>query len=97
MRRVVERFTQSPVVLPLSRLDEFANLALDQVAFQRADVTDVEFAVQVIGFVLKGPCQQIFAGFLEDLSRCILRAYCNYLRTAYIFAKVRNAKATFAL
>ena len=60
--------------LPFSRFDQFANFALDQVAFERADVADVELAVEVIGLVLKGAGQQIVAGLLENLPGQILGA-----------------------
>src|SRR5258706_14060402 len=48
--RVIERLqcavvtaatiTQSQILLPFSRFDQFADFALDQVALERADVTD---------------------------------------------------------
>src|SRR6266404_4379474 len=37
--------------LPFSRFHQFLDPALNQVAFERANVRNVEFAVQVIGFM----------------------------------------------
>ena len=60
----------APVPGALQLLD----LALHQVALQRADVGDVEPAVEVIGLVQERARQQIFAGLLELLALRVLRA-----------------------
>ena len=66
----ITRFTKllNYQFLPFTRFDQLTNFALDQVAFERTDVADVELAVQMIGFVLEGACQQIVAGLLENLA-----------------------------
>src|SRR5260370_17382659 len=81
---------------PLSRLHQFLDLALDEVALERADVRDVELAVQVIGLVQEGARQQLFSGVLEKLSAQILRAYRNGLGARDLLAKFGNAQAAFA-
>ena len=47
--------------LPFALLHQLADLALHQVALQRADVADVELAVEVVGFVQQRARQQFFA------------------------------------
>src|SRR5229473_1487297 len=85
------------IFLPFSGFDQLADLALDQVAFQGADVADVQLAVQVIGFVLKGTGEQVVGGLLKQLSRCILSTNGSHLGAAHIFAEVWDAETTFAL
>src|ERR1043165_5610219 len=55
--------------MPVSGALKFFYLALHQVALEDADVGDVEAAVEVIGFVLEGARQQVFAGVFELLAR----------------------------
>ena len=55
--------------LPFSGFHHLADLALDQVSFERADVADVKLAIQMIGLMQKCSCQQVLAGFLEKLVR----------------------------
>src|SRR5580658_5769009 len=83
--------------LPFSRFDQLANFALDQVALERADVADVELAVEVIGFMLEGAGQQIVADFLEDLSSQILGADGNHLGARHVFTEIRDTETAFAL
>src|SRR5260370_14345440 len=90
------QIAQLPNPLPLSRLHQFLDLALDEVALERADVRDVELAVQVIGLVQEGARQQLFSGVLEKLSAQILRAYRNGLGARDLLAKFGNAQAAFA-
>jgi hypothetical protein len=93
-------FTQSlndSILLPFSCLNHFADFALDQVTFERADVADIQLAVQVIGFVLEGTSQQVFPSVLEDLPSQILGADGHHLRATHIFAEFRNAEAAFTL
>src|SRR5947208_9680412 len=63
--------------LPLSCLNQFANLALHQIALKNAEMTDVELAVQVIGLVEKSAGKQVVAGFLKPLSTHILSTHRN--------------------
>ena len=53
--------------LPFSGFDQLADLALHQVALERADMADVELAVEVIGFMQEGAGQQFFSGFFENV------------------------------
>ena len=51
---MIQSLNDSIAHLPLSRLHQLADLALDQVALQRADVADVELAMQMLGFMKEG-------------------------------------------
>src|SRR5580698_3309707 len=88
---------QSQILLPFSRFDQLANFALDQVAFECADVADVELAVEVIGFVLECTGQKIVADLLKDLSGQILGADGDNLRACHVLTKVRDAETAFTL
>src|ERR1041385_6238325 len=59
------RFT---ALFPFAGAHELPDLALDQVALQRADVADEQLAMQMIVFMQKGAGQQSFAGVLEPRS-----------------------------
>src|SRR5271168_3998529 len=82
--------------LPLAGLHQFTDFALKQVALQRADVADVQFAIKVIGFMQKGARQQFLAGFFIPLSSLVLRPDSYSVRPRDLFAKIGNAEATFA-
>src|SRR5271155_506210 len=84
-------------LLPFSRFDQFANFALDQVALERADVADVELAVEMIGFVLEGAGEQVVADLLEDLPGHILGADGCHLRACHVLAEIGDAKTAFTL
>src|ERR1700733_6540706 len=83
--------------LPFSAFDQFANFAFHEIAFQGADVADVEFAVQVVGFVQESAGQEIFTRLFENFSTNILSADGDFVGTADVLAKVRNAETTLAL
>src|ERR1700733_4757319 len=83
--------------LPLSGFYQLANFAFDQVALQGADVTDVELAIEMVGFMLEGAGQEFFAGFFEDVSFGILGADGDGLGARDVFAEVGDAEAAFAL
>ena len=76
----------------------FASLrifAADQVALERADVGDVEPAVEVIGLVQEGARQQVLAGHLEELALDVLRAHGDALGAPHLLAEAGNAEAAF--
>src|SRR5438552_17823845 len=79
--------------LPLSCLNQFANLALHQIALKNAEMTDVELAVQVIGLVEKSAGKQVVAGLLKPLSTHILSTHRNLAGTRDWFPKFGNANA----
>src|SRR5438445_10434544 len=83
--------------LPVSRLNQFANLALHQIALENTEMTDVELAVQVISLVEKSAGKQVVAGLLKPLSTHILSTHRNLAGTRDWFPKFRNAKAPFIL
>src|SRR5690349_13311665 len=80
---------------PFAGLSQFPHLAADQVALQRADVRDVEAAVQMIDLVMKGARQQILAGHLERFAFDILGPYRDFFRTGDLFSKARKTEAAF--
>src|SRR5580698_5458432 len=84
-------------LLPFSGFDQLANLSLHQVAFQPADVTDVELAIQMIGFVEERAGQQVFAGLLVPLAMRILGTNRDLLGARYRLPKFRNAETSFRL
>src|SRR3989475_6649787 len=83
--------------LPLSCLNQFANLALHQIVLENTEVTDVELAVQVISLVEKSAGKQVVAGLLKPLSTHILSTHRNLAGTRDWFPKFGNAKAPFIL
>src|SRR5271163_429677 len=83
--------------LPLSGFHHFADFAFHQVAFQRADVGEVELAVEVIGFVEQGAGQEFFSGFLEELAVSVLGADSYFVGASDVFAEVRDAETSLTL
>ena len=83
--------------LPFSGFHHFADFALDQIAFQAAEVADVEFAVQMIGLVQEGAGEQFFAGLFEQFSVHVLGANGHFVRARYVLAELWNAQAAFVL
>src|SRR4051794_128705 len=83
--------------LPFPRLDKFSDFSFHQVALQRADVADIELSVQVIGFMKKSACQQLFPCLLKPLAVHILSTHSDFLWPRHRLAKVWNAKAPFTL
>src|SRR5438128_12700648 len=83
--------------LPLSCLNQFANLALHQIALKNAEMTDVELAVQVIGFVEKSAGEQVVADFLKPISVRVLSAHRSLAGTRDRFAKFGDAEAPLIL
>src|SRR5258706_13743325 len=79
---------------PLARFYQPLDLALDQIAFQRADVADVQLPHQVSDFVLECPRQQIFAGHLKMFAGGILGAHGSFLGAPALFAESGNAEAS---
>src|SRR5262245_30425037 len=80
---------------PVARLGHFANLALDQVAFQYAYMTDVKPAVQVIGFVQERSGQQVLPCHLEWFSLGVLRLDRNALAARNLLAESRDTETPF--
>ena len=85
------------IVLPVSRFHQLPDFAFHQVAFQCADVADVELAVQVVGLVQKGAGQQLLARLFEYLSVNVLGANRDFVGTSHVLAEVGNAQASFTL
>src|SRR5579864_763825 len=83
--------------LPFSGFHQFADFALHQVALQPTEMTDIELAVEVIGFVKKGASQEFLTRFLVKLTIDVLSANRDLIWPRYIFTEVRNAQTSFAL
>src|SRR5664279_398027 len=81
--------------LPFTQLCELADLALDQVAFKRADMADIELAVEVVGLMQQGTCQQLFAGHLKAFALQVLGPSGDFPRTCDFLAKLRQTQASF--
>src|SRR5690242_3067732 len=85
-------------LVPIPSALELLDLALHQIALQRADMGDVQSAVQVIGLVEQRAREKILAGVLELLALDVLRADGDALPSANLLAKSRNAEtALFAV
>src|SRR5580692_3771735 len=97
---MIQSLNDSIAHLPLPRLHQLADLALDQVALQCADVADVELAMQMFGFMKEGSGKQFFAffgGFLVPLSIYILGTNRYLAWPGHGFTKFRNAEAPLRL
>src|SRR5271157_871519 len=81
--------------LPFALLHQLADLALQHVAFQRADVVDVELAVEVIRFVHQGARQQVFPADFKCFAFNVLGTRRDLARSRHLLAKLRQAEATF--
>src|SRR6266545_6425970 len=94
---IIERLRRCFHDLPLARLHEFADFSLHQVAFQGADVADVELAIQMISFVQEGSGQQFLASLFVEVPIHVLRANGDLTRTRDRFTKFRNTQAALIL
>src|SRR5271157_1179844 len=81
--------------LPFALLHQLADLALQHVAFQRADVVDVELAVEVIRFVHQGARQQVFPADFKCFAFDVLRPRGNVARPRHLLSEFGQAQATF--
>src|SRR5271169_3075365 len=59
---------------PFPGFHQLADLAFHQIAFEGADVADVELAIEVVGLMQQGARQQVLARDLKGLTFQILRA-----------------------
>src|SRR5215831_19340165 len=64
--------------LPLAVFFELANLALDHVTLEQAEMVDL---------VAERPCQEPLAAHFEFFSTHVLRANCDVLRPGHVAAK----------
>src|SRR5579862_651830 len=80
---------------PLSHLLKLPDLPPDQIAFQGADVADIEGSVQMIGLMQEGARQQVLALHLEFLAFGIVRLHRDFLSTCYRLAKGWQTEAAF--
>lgn len=84
-------------ISPFSRLHHLPYLAFHQVALQRADMADVELAVQMIRLVEKGAREKVLARLLVPFAIDVVSADNDLLGASDVFAKLRNAQAAFTL
>src|SRR5271166_336638 len=92
---VPQNTTSIMAALPFALLHQLADLALHHVAFQRTDVVEVEFPVEVIGFMDQRARQQVFARDFNGLARGVLRARRNFARPCNFLPKLWQAEAAF--
>src|SRR5512142_172987 len=78
---------------PLPGFLQFLDLALDQVALQRAEMRNVEPAVEVIGLGQQGARQQILAGDFVLFALRVLRPRRDFPAAAHLLANFGNAEA----
>src|SRR5450759_2709791 len=76
--------------LPFTQFNELADLALHQVALERADVADVKLSVEVVGLVQQSARQQLLARDLKRLALQVLRPGSDFARTSHLLAKLRQ-------
>src|SRR5271155_2626196 len=85
--------------LPVAGFFQLADLALDQIAFQKAQMSDEEGPVEMVDLVAEGAGKQSFAAHLELSSGGVLRADGDVRGASYIASEAGNRKAAllFAL
>ena len=84
-------------VSPLASFHQLADFAFNQVTLERADVADIELAIEVIGLVQESAGEQILAGLLVELASHVLGTDGDFARARYSLAKFRHAEATLIL
>src|SRR5580658_8379462 len=94
---MIQSLNDSIAHLPLSRLHQLADLALDQVALQRADVADVELAMQMFSFMQEGSGKQFLPCFLVPRSIHILGTNRHLAGPGHRLAKFGDAEAPLRL
>src|ERR1035437_3098294 len=72
---------------PLAGFLQLPHLAPDQIAFQRADVADEQFPVEVIGLMQESARQQFIARHLELLALGVPGADGHFQRAHHLFAE----------
>src|SRR5579863_5476745 len=72
--------------LPFALLHKLADLTFHHVALQGANVTDVEFPVEVVGLVHQRARQQFLTGYFDGISLEVLCARSDLERTRHILA-----------
>src|SRR5271165_2305511 len=92
---VPQNTTSIMAALPFALLHQLADLAFHHVAFQRADVADVELAVEVIGFMHQGASQQVVPRDFDRLAFGVLSARGDLAGPRDLLPKLRQAEAAF--
>src|ERR1035437_1224745 len=87
----------TPAVLPLPILDQLADLPLDEVALERAEMRNEKVPAEVIRLMTEGARQQPFALHGEWSALGVLRANGGLVGPGDRLAKTRNAQAAFLL
>src|SRR6185369_5937255 len=82
-------------LFPLAGFHQLADLALDEIALEAADVADVKLAVEVIGFVQEGAREQVLTGHLEPFAIDVLCLDGDFFRTRDVFAELRKTQTAF--
>src|SRR5262249_4714683 len=80
---------------PLAGFLQLLDLALDQVALERAQMADEEATVKVIDLMLESAGEQVVARHFEGLAGYILRADGDALGASHVLSKVGQREAAF--
>src|ERR1035441_1499881 len=86
---------RSKRLAPVPGALQLLDLALHQVALQRADVGDVQLPVEVIGFVQQRARQQIFGGLLEHFAPRVPRPYGDAAAPLHLLPESGDTQAAF--
>src|ERR1035438_4764584 len=85
----------APQSAPVPGALQLLDLALHQVALERADVGDVQLPVEVIGFVQERARQQIFGGLLEHLAPRVPSPYSDAAAPLHLLPESGDAQTAF--
>ena len=83
--------------LPLAVFSQLADFALDDVAFEHAEMGNKKNSVEMIDFVAEGAGQQAFAAHFKFLPGYVVRPHGDVLGTRHVTAESRHRQATFFL
>src|ERR1035441_8630207 len=92
-RAAQTRGSAPQALLPFARALLLLDFSLDEIAFERADVGDVEAPMQVLGLVDQSARQQVFAGDLKRFTLGVLGARRDQPATPYLLAEAGDGEA----
>src|SRR5579863_7192926 len=93
-RRLRTRGSAPRASFPFAGLLQLLDFALDQIAFQRAQMIDEEDSVQVIDLVQESTGEQVLATDFESLAFDISGAHDGFFGAAHRLAKAGYAEAS---
>src|SRR5271166_3872951 len=81
--------------LPVAGFFQLANLALDQIAFQQAQVSDEEGPLEMVDLMAEGAGEQSFAAHFEFSSGRVLRTNGDVRGASDVSSEAGNREAAF--